>query len=49
MVRAYGRYWMYVSVGSEVWVGSAPHPSGPWRDANRGRPLIPGNYTQAIT
>jgi arabinoxylan arabinofuranohydrolase len=35
---------MYVSVGSEVWVGSAPLPSGPWRDANRGRPLIPGNY-----
>ncbi|MBY9064918.1 family 43 glycosylhydrolase [Sphingomonas yunnanensis] len=44
VVHAHGRYWMYVSVGSEVWVGSAPHPAGPWRDANDGRPLIPGNY-----
>ncbi|WP_443478637.1 family 43 glycosylhydrolase [Novosphingobium aerophilum] len=39
-----GRFWMYVSVGSEVWVGVADHPAGPWRDANGGRPLIPGNY-----
>jgi hypothetical protein len=39
-----GRWWMYVSVGSEVWVGSAPAPGGPWADANHGRPLIPGNF-----
>lgn len=39
-----GRFWMYVSVGSEVWVGVADHPAGPWRDANGGRPLIPGNF-----
>ncbi|WP_241127682.1 family 43 glycosylhydrolase [Novosphingobium terrae] len=38
-----GRWWMYVSVGSEVWVGSAPSPAGPWADANHGKPLIPGN------
>lgn len=44
VVKAQGRYWMYVSVGSEVWVGSAPSPAGPWHDANGGRPLIPGNY-----
>lgn len=44
VVKAQGRYWMYVSVGSEVWVGSAPTPAGPWHDANGGRPLIPGNY-----
>lgn len=44
VVKAQGRYWMYVSVGSEVWVGSAPTPAGPWSDANGGRPLIPGNY-----
>lgn len=44
VVRAHGRYGMYVSVGSEIWVGSAPHPGGPWRDATRGRPLIPGNF-----
>jgi hypothetical protein len=35
---------MYVSVGSEVWVGVADHPAGPWRDANGGKPLIPGNF-----
>lgn len=35
-----GRFVMYVSVGSEVWVGTAPHPLGPWTDANGGRPLI---------
>jgi len=39
-----GRFWMYVSVGSEVWVGVADHPAGPWRDAHGGTPLIPGNY-----
>ncbi len=39
-----GRFWMYVSVGSEVWVGVADRPGGPWRDANGGKPLIPGNF-----
>lgn len=39
-----GRFWMYVSVGSEVWVGTADHPLGPWRDANGGKPLIGRNY-----
>jgi arabinoxylan arabinofuranohydrolase len=44
VVKAHGRWWMYVSVGSEVWVGSAPSPAGPWADANGGKPLIPGNF-----
>ena len=44
VVKARGRWWMYVSVGSEIWVGSAPSPAGPWADANNGRPLIPGNF-----
>jgi hypothetical protein len=45
VIRAHdGRFWMYVSVGSEIWVGSADHPLGPWRDANKGRPLIGRNY-----
>ncbi|TWB36511.1 F5/8 type C domain-containing protein [Nitrospirillum pindoramense] len=39
-----GRWWMYVSVGSEVWVGTAPTPAGPWRDAKGGKPLIPANF-----
>ena len=37
---ANGRWYMYVSVGSEVWVGTAPSPAGPWRDAHQGKPLI---------
>lgn len=39
-----GRFYMYVSVGNEVWAGVAEHPLGPWRDALGGRPLIPGDY-----
>ena len=39
-----GKFFMYVSVGSEVWVGTADHPLGPWADANGGKPLIPGKY-----
>jgi hypothetical protein len=43
-----GRFWMYVSVGNEVWVGVADHPAGPWRDANGGKPLIPRNYRPGL-
>ncbi len=39
-----GRFAMFVSVGSEVWVGTADSPLGPWRDANGGRPLIPATW-----
>lgn len=39
-----GRWYMYVSVGSEVWVGTADAPAGPWRDANGGRPLIARDF-----
>ncbi|WP_347303025.1 family 43 glycosylhydrolase [Croceibacterium sp. TMG7-5b_MA50] len=39
-----GQWFMYVSVGSEVWVGTAPSPAGPWRDANGGRPLIAKSF-----
>jgi hypothetical protein len=35
---------MYVSVGSEIWVGKAPHPLGPWTNALGDRPLIPADY-----
>jgi hypothetical protein len=39
-----GSFVMYVSVGSEVWVGKANSPLGPWKDANGGKPLIPRNF-----
>lgn len=44
---ANGRWYMYVSVGSEVWVGSAPSPAGPWADANGGKPLIAKSFAPA--
>ncbi|EDY82003.1 glycosyl hydrolase, family 43 [Verrucomicrobiia bacterium DG1235] len=39
-----GLFHMIVSVGSEMWAGVAEHPLGPWRDANQGKPLVPGDY-----
>lgn len=39
-----GRFFMYVSVGSEVWVGTAEHPLGPWRNLLGNRSLIPENF-----
>ncbi|MGC4071305.1 MAG: family 43 glycosylhydrolase [Nibricoccus sp.] len=41
---ANGKFFMYVSVGSEVWVGTADAPLGPWKNALGDKPLIPGNY-----
>ncbi|PTY03113.1 glycosyl hydrolase [Verrucomicrobia bacterium LW23] len=40
-----GKFYMYISVGSEVWAGKADHPLGPWKDAlGGGKPLIPSDY-----
>ncbi len=39
-----GRFYMYVSVGSEVWVGGAEHPLGPWHNLLIDQPLIPEAY-----
>lgn len=40
-----GNYYMYVSVGSEVWVGVSRLPLGPWKNAKADNtPLIPSNY-----
>ncbi|WP_308991141.1 family 43 glycosylhydrolase [Mariniflexile litorale] len=39
-----GKFYMYVSVGSEVWVGVSEHPLGPWKNAKSDNtPLIKGN------
>ena len=36
-----GKFYMYVSVGEEIWVGVADAPLGPWRNARPdGQPLI---------
>lgn len=41
-----GRYYMYVSIGSEVWVGVADDPHGPWKNALGNRPLIPATFNR---
>lgn len=41
VIKKGDHYYMYVSVGSEVWCGIASHPLGPWKDALNGEPLIP--------
>ena len=39
-----GKLYMYVSVGSEVWVGVSSHPLGPWENARTDHsPLIRSN------
>lgn len=39
-----GMFYMYVSVGNEIWVGIADHPLGPWKNAKDDEtPLIPGD------
>jgi beta-xylosidase len=35
---------MYVSIGSEVWVGKADTPAGPWRNALVDKPLIAATF-----
>lgn len=39
-----GKFYMYVSVGSEIWAGVADTPLGPWKNAKADNsPLIAGN------
>lgn len=42
VVRALnGNFYMYVSVGSEIWVGVSEHPLGPWKNAKADQtPLV---------
>jgi beta-xylosidase len=36
-----GKFYMYVSVGSEIWAGVSEHPLGPWKNAKADNsPLI---------
>lgn len=39
-------FYMYVSVGSEVWCGKASHPLGPWENALGDKPMIPYDTTR---
>lgn len=40
-----GIFYMYISVGSEVWCGRAKHPLGPWQNMLVDKPLIPFDTT----
>jgi beta-xylosidase len=44
IATAAGEFVMYVSVGSEIWVGKSAHPLGPWHNALGDKPLIPGDF-----
>lgn len=36
-----GKFYMYVTVGQEIWVGVADHPKGPWKNARAdNQPII---------
>jgi uncharacterized protein len=40
-----GKFYMYVSVGSEIWAGVSDGPLGPWKNAKEDNsPLINGKY-----
>lgn len=45
VVRKGKWFYMYISIGGEVWCGRAPHPLGPWENMLEGRPLIPFDTT----
>ncbi len=45
VVEKDGKFYMYVSVGGEVWAGVADHPLGPWKNMKADNsPLISRNY-----
>ena len=40
-----GKFYMYVSVGSEIWAGVSEHPLGPWKNTKKDNtPLINSKY-----
>lgn len=45
VIRRGDTFFMYISVGSEIWVGRASHPLGPWENALHDRPLVPFDTT----
>lgn len=46
VVKKGDQFYMYVSVGSEVWVGIASHPLGPWKNMLADKPLIQYDTTE---
>lgn len=46
VIRRGDYFYMYISVGSEIWAGKASHPLGPWENMLGDRPLIPFDTTR---
>ncbi|MDN3667560.1 family 43 glycosylhydrolase [Algibacter miyuki] len=44
VIKANNKFYMYVSVGSEIWAGVSENPLGPWKNAKADNtPLIKGD------
>ncbi len=46
VIEKNGKFYMYISVGSEVWCGIADHPLGPWKNPLDDKPMIPFDTTR---
>lgn len=40
VIKKDGKFYMYVSVGSEIWCGVADNPLGPWKNMLGNKPLV---------
>ncbi len=46
VIKKGNAFYMYISVGSEVWCGKASHPLGPWENMLADQPMIPYDTTR---
>lgn len=46
VIRKGDSFYMYISVGSEIWAGKASHPLGPWENMPGDQPLVPFDTTR---
>lgn len=46
VVKKGDAFYMYISVGSEIWCGKADHPLGPWKNMLEDKPMIAYDTTK---
>lgn len=46
VIKKDDNFYMYVSVGSEIWCGVADNPLGPWENMLEDKPMIPYDTTK---
>lgn len=46
VVKKGNQFYMYISVGSEVWCGTAEHPLGPWQNMLGDKPMLEYDTTR---